>query len=131
MAEDAIRYPAMALQTRCETVNQLDNDAARKAMHATIRRVDSQIAAAKVLTGPRLKLVVLPEYFMTGYPAGDAIDVWAKKAAIAEDSFEYDLLGEVAQKHGIFLSGNAYETDKNFPGLYFQTCFIIEPSGGR
>lgn len=129
MADDAIRFPAMALQTRCETVNTLSGDDARKSMHATIRRVDAQIASAKVLTGPRLKLVVLPEYFMTGYPMGDAIDAWAKKAAIAEDGFEYELLGEVAQKYGIYLSGNAYETDKNFPGLYFQTCFIIAPSG--
>ena len=37
--------------------------------------------------------------------------------------------GEVAQKHKIYLSGNAYELDPNFPQLYFQTCFIIDPSG--
>ena len=45
------------------------------------------------------------------------------------DGPEYEKLGEVAQKHKIFLSGNAYELDPNFPQLYFQTCFIIDPSG--
>ena len=29
----------------------------------------------------------------------------------------------------MFIAGNAYEVDDNFPRLYFQTCFIIAPSG--
>ena len=29
----------------------------------------------------------------------------------------------------MFIAGNAYELDENFPGLYFQACFIIAPSG--
>lgn len=42
---------------------------------------------------------------------------------------EYEALGEIAQKNSIFLAGNAYELDANFPGLYFQTCFVIDPTG--
>ena len=29
----------------------------------------------------------------------------------------------------MFIAGNAYETDKNFPDLYFQASFIIAPNG--
>jgi hypothetical protein len=29
----------------------------------------------------------------------------------------------------LFLAGNAYELDRHFPGLYFQTSFVIAPSG--
>ena len=123
------RYTALALQTRCDAVNALGKDDARAAMLHAINRIDEQIRGSKVLTGPDLRLVVLPEYFMTGYPVGETIDGWADKAAIALDGVEYEALGKVAEKHAIWLSGNAYETDSNFPGYYFQTSFIISPSG--
>ena len=123
------RYTALALQTRCDAVNKLDVDAARGAMLAVIDRIDEQIRGSFVLTGPSLKLVVLPEYFLTGYPVGDTIDGWAAKAAIAPDGPEYAALSAVAQRHNIYLSGNVYETDEHFPGYYFQACFIIGPNG--
>jgi predicted amidohydrolase len=126
---DIERYTALALQTRCDAVNALGKDDARAAMLHAVQRIDEQIRGSKVLTGPDLRLVVLPEYFMTGYPVGETIDGWADKAAIALNGVEYEALGEVAQRHAIWLSGNAYETDDNFPGYYFQTSFIIGPSG--
>lgn len=129
MTDSIDRYLALALQTRCDSVNNTDTAGARAAMLAAIARIDEQIRGSLVLTGPSLKLVVLPEYFMTGYPVGETIEGWASKAAIAPGGPEYDALAGVAQKHGIWLSGNAYETDKHFPGYYFQVCFIIDPSG--
>jgi predicted amidohydrolase len=129
MADSFDRYTALALQTRCDTVNNLDKTGARAAMLACIERIDEQIRGSLVIIGPSLKLVVLPEYFMTGYPVGETIESWADKAGIAVGGPEYDALSAVAQKHGIFLAGNAYETDEHFPGLYFQVCFVIAPSG--
>ncbi len=129
MAKAIERYTALALQTRCNTVNKLDKAGAREAMLATIDRIDEQIRGSLVLTGPSLRLVVLPEYFMTGYPVGESIDGWADKAAIAVGGPEYDALSALAQKHSIWLCGNAYESDVNFPGYYFQVCFIIGPGG--
>lgn len=129
MTDSIDRYLALALQTRCDSVNNTDKAGAREAMHAAIARIDEQIRGSLVLTGPSLKLVVLPEYFMTGYPVGETIEGWADKAAIAPGGPEYDALATVAQKHGIWLSGNAYESDEHFPGYYFQVCFIIDPSG--
>ena len=129
MANTIERYAALALQSRCNTVNKLDKDGARASMLATVDRIDEQIRGSLVLIGPSLKLVVLPEYFMTGYPVGESIESWADKAAIDVGGPEYVALCAVAQKHGIFLAGNAYETDDNFPGLYFQACFVISPAG--
>ena len=129
MASSLDRYTALALQTRCNTVNKLDKGAARAAMLDCIARIDEQIRGSLVLIGPSLKLVVLPEYFMTGYPVGETIEGWADKAGIAVGGPEYEALSTLAQKHGIFLAGNAYETDEHFPGFYFQVCFIIDPSG--
>lgn len=129
MSDSEPRYHALALQTRCDAINRLDDAAAREAMRTAIDRVCEQIRAAKAFIGTHLRLVVLPEYFLTGYPLGDAIDSWAARAAIAPSGPEYDSLGKMAQDCGVFLSGNAYETDEHFDGLYFQTSFIIDPSG--
>lgn len=123
------RYSALALQSRCDAINHLGKGAARAAMLAAIQRIDEQIRGSLALIGPTLKLVVLPEYFMTGYPVGDTIGGWAEKAAVSSGGPEYEALAAVAQKHEIYLAGNAYETDENFAGYYFQTCFIIAPDG--
>jgi len=123
------RYAAVALQTRCDTVNRFGIEEARQAMLQSIARVGDQVLAACRFIGPQLRLVVLPEYFMTGFPIGEGIESWAKKAAVAPDGPEMEKLGEVAQKANVYLGGNAYEQDRHFPGLYFQTCFIIDPAG--
>ena len=129
MSDSNIRYIALALQTRCDSINNVDKPEARAMMRRAIDRIDEQIRGSFVLTGPSLRLVVLPEYFMSGYPVGETITGWTDKAAIELGGEEYEALSAVAAKHKIFLSGNAYETDSNFPGFYFQVCFIIAPNG--
>ena len=123
------RYIALALQTRCDAVNRLADNEVRAAMLASIERIGTQIRSAKAFIGPDLRLVVLPEYFMTSYPLGDTIDGWATKAAIAPGGAEYAALGKLASDNDLYLSGNVYEIDEHFPGLYFQTCFIMAPTG--
>ncbi len=98
-------------------------------MQETIKRLGQQIAASIAFIGFDCKLVVLPEYVLTGFPMGESLAAWAEKACLEMDGAEYEALGEIAQKHKIFLAGNAYEVDRNFPGLYFQTCFVLDPSG--
>jgi predicted amidohydrolase len=127
-------YMAMALQLTTESVSGIsDVAAARQLMAKSIERIAGQLRTSMIFvaqySGAPVKLVVLPEYFLTSYPGRDSIDMWAQKAAIAIDGPEYDALGKVAQENKIYLSGNAYETDAHFPGLYFQTSFILDPSG--
>lgn len=98
-------------------------------MSDSILRIGRQVGAAKAFLGSDLRLVVLPEYFLTGYPLGESIPEWADKAALAPDGAEYEALGRVAQDNAVHLSGNAYETDPAFPGLYFQASFVIDPAG--
>lgn len=125
------RYKALALQLTCQAVNEVSTRAdARVMMEATVGRVHRQIRASKAFIGPDLRLVVLPEYFLTGFPMGESIAEWADKACLTMDDDLYRKLGEVATAANVFLSGNAYELDPNFPGLYFQTSFIIAPAQG-
>lgn len=123
-------FRALALQVTCHAVNQAsDRSCARSLMQQTINRLEQQISASIAFIGSDCKLVVLPEYFLTGFPMGESLAVWAEKACLEMAGAEYEALGKIAQKHDIFLAGNAYELDPNFPGLYFQTCFVLDPDG--
>ena len=126
-------YQALGLQVDCEAINLLSVEEARTSMARTIDRIDSLLGGSqgflRSFVGMPAKLVVLPEYFLTSFPLGESVEAWQAKACIEPDGPEYEQLGAVAQKHGIYLSGNAYELDAHFPQLYFQTSFIIAPSG--
>ncbi|MEA5507013.1 nitrilase-related carbon-nitrogen hydrolase [Halotia wernerae UHCC 0503] len=123
-------FRALALQVTCHAVNQAsDRPAARLLMLNSINRLEQQIAASIAFIGLDCRLIVLPEYFLTGFPMGDSLVGWAEKACLDMNGAEYEALAKIAQKHQIFLAGNAYELDPHFPGLYFQTSFVIDPSG--
>lgn len=125
-----LSYRALALQVTCDAVNQLkDPSEIRAKMMATIERVSLQIKASINFIGKDTKLVVLPEYFLTGFPMGEMIEEWKIKACIEMNGPEYEALGKIAQDQQIYLSGNVYELDPHFPDLYFQTSFLIDPSG--
>jgi deaminated glutathione amidase len=124
-------YLALALQTTCLAVNDCAGpEQSRARMADSLSRVARQVAGAKRFVGPDLRLVVLPEYFLSGFPLGEAAAAWAAKAAIAQEGAEYASLGKLARDADVFLAGNAYELDPHFPGLYFQTSFVIGPQGG-
>ncbi len=123
-------YRAIALQVRTDGVNSASSrDTAFEIVHTTIERLAKQIAASIAFVGADTKLIVLPEYFLTGFPMGESIAEWREKSCITPGGKTYEQLGAITQKHSIYLSGNAYETDEHFPELYFQTSFIIGPNG--
>ena len=122
-------YHALALQARCHAVNGLDVAEARAQMLRSIERLGGLLSASLRFIGSDCRLVVLPEYVLTGFPAGEDIAEWRAKAAIDPDGREYDALSAIAARARIFLAGNAYETDPGFPGLYFQSSFLIDPAG--
>lgn len=122
-------YIALALQTRCEAVNALSPEDAREAMLSSIARFGREIAASQAFIGEGVKLVVLPEYALSGFPMGETPAQWRAKAALDPEGPEYAALSETAHARGVFLGVNAYETDPHFPELYFQACAVIDPSG--
>jgi predicted amidohydrolase len=123
----SLSYRALALQTTCDAVNQAVNP--RSTMRSAIQRIDRQIAASISFIGPDCRLVVLPEYFLTSFPMGEPIDSWAAMAAVEPDGPEETEIGLVAQRNQVYLSGNLYETDPAFTGLYLQASLIWAPSG--
>ena len=127
-------FCAMAMQLTARSLERLpDTAAARAAILAHIAEIESQIRTSAIFvaqySGLPVKLVVLPEYLFTSYPGRISIPDFAARVGFAEGGPEYEAIGGVAQRLGMFLSGNAYETDAAFPDFYFQTSFIVAPSG--
>ncbi len=123
-------YKALALQTTTQSVNSCsDYAAAKPLMMNTIDRVSKQVKASKAFIGTDLKLVVLPEYFLTGFPMGETIEQWRNKGCVDMEGDVYEAIKQIAIDTQVYLSGNLYELDPHFPELYFQASFIISPDG--
>jgi predicted amidohydrolase len=127
-------FIAVALQVSCNGVNLCsDRESARQRIAETIKTISGYTTTAtnflKWFYGVPVKLVALPEYAVTGFPMKESPAEWREKACFSYDGPEYEALGKLAQDNNIYLAGNVYEVDPNFPELYFQVCFIIGPSG--
>ena len=131
---DPKTYSAVAMQLTAHSLETLDTEAsARAAMIQHIADIEPQIRSATLFIaqygGHPVKLAVLPEYLFTSFPGRISIADFAAKVGFATDGPEYDALGAMAQRLDMYIAGNAYERDENFPDFYFQTSFIIGPSG--
>lgn len=123
-------YQALALQVRCHAVNACSSvPEAREHVNAQINRLARLVAANKSFVGPQCKLVVLPEYVLTGFPLTETFPQWREKACLDSDGREMDALCKIAQDNKIFLAVNAYERDPHFPEIFFQGCFLVSSSG--
>ena len=130
MGETPKIYKALALQTECAAVNACaSKEDARIVMKASLSRIRGQLFSALAFHGSDLKLAVLPEYFLTSFPAGESAAEWREKACIEMDGEIYGAIGKMAAETGLCLAGNAYERDPHFPALYFQASFIFAPDG--
>lgn len=127
-------YAAVAMQLAARSIEQApDRAAARTQIMDMIGEIEGKIRSATIFIrqygGSPIKLVVLPEYLFTSYPGRIGIPEFADKASFAPGGPEYEALGAMAERLGMFVAGNAYETDENFPGLYFQASFVVAPNG--
>ena len=112
------------LKTRAEVTAQVKDHAA-----AIIPQIRAATIFIEQYGGAPVKLAVLPEYLFTSYPGRIGIREFAEQVAFDIDGPEYEAIASVAQQLKIFVAGNAYERDKNFPGIYFQASFVMAPSG--
>ncbi|GAA3666306.1 hydrolase [Nonomuraea antimicrobica] len=116
-------WKALALQMETRAVTS------RAEIMPAVERVAARIGASKAWLGPELRLVVLPEYVLTGFPLREGLAEWRDRAALDPDGPEYRALAAVAAEHGVFLCANAYERDPHFPDLFFQATVILSPAG--
>lgn len=127
-------YAALALQLAARSIEgAADRAAASAQILAMIDEVAAKLRASIVFvtqyTGSPVRLAVLPEYLFTSFPGRISVSDFAEQAAIDMDGPEYAALGRLAAAQQLYLAGNAYERDPHFPGIYFQTSFVVAPSG--
>ncbi len=127
-------FAAVAMQLTARSVERLKTRAEVTAqVEDHVAAITPQIRAATIFIqqygGAPVKLAVLPEYLFTSYPGRIGISEFADLAAFDIDGPEYAAIAAMAMELKLFVAGNAYERDKNFPGLYFQASFVIDPAG--
>ncbi|MGI5287871.1 nitrilase-related carbon-nitrogen hydrolase [Nonomuraea polychroma] len=120
-------FTALALQVRTQSINGAADP--RAEIRAAIERIGAQVGGSKAWLGPGLRLVVLPEYVLTGFPMRESFAEWREQAALDPGGPEYRALAGIAVTHDVFLCVNAYERDEHFPELYFQASVILSPAG--
>jgi predicted amidohydrolase len=75
------------------------------------------------------KLVVLPEFSMQGPPHGMGAAAWIDLACCTIPGPITEPLQHLAQRRRIYIGGHQFESDPEWPGRYFNSCFLIDPSG--
>jgi len=131
---EQLEYTAVALQVSVKGVNRCkDRASSRARINENIERFAGYATTAtnflRFFYGIPVRLIALPEYAVTGFPLRESPAEWRDRACLEYNGPEYEALGRIAEQNKIYLSGNVYEIDPNFPELYFQTCFIIGPNG--
>ena len=80
-----------------------------------------------------VKLVILPEYFMQGVGTPGKGESGIKdqmKKAVTIPGPEIDQLGAIAKEYGLYIcGGGVVEEVPEFPGRWFNTNFIVGPTG--
>ncbi len=109
-------------------IRYIINPASKKEVISENLTRDIELIDGLMRFGVQPKLVQLPEFFLTGFWPGRTIDEWLQ-VAIQIPGDETDKLSQKAIEHDIYIAGNNYEVDPEWPGRYFHTSFLISPEG--
>jgi predicted amidohydrolase len=117
-------YRAVCLQTNCYSASsQADID---RNLQRDLELIDWACDSLRPV-----KLIALPEFFLQGARVG------AKRRTLEETlqialhlpGPETEQLAAKARQHQTFIVGCAIEVDEKYPGVYFNTAFVISPAG--
>lgn len=122
-------WRATCIQMRSERASRAPDDAAgREVIARNQARLVGLIEQA--LAGPdRPDLVVFPEFGMQGPPLGMQVKDWIARACGPIDGPLTEPLRALAKREGIYIAGNLFEAPEEWPGRYFNSSFIVGPSG--
>jgi len=128
MATPIEKYTAIVIQPEVTVAE--DRDGIKLNVDRVCNMIDFGVGYSWELP---VRLAVLPEYFMQGVTTpgkGEhGIESFMKKA-ITIPGPEMDMLGRKAQEYGIYIAGGGIvEKLPEFPDRWFNTAFIIGPTG--
>lgn len=76
-----------------------------------------------------LKLISFPEFFIQGHEGTWSFEHYMKEVIIEIPGEETEKLAKKAKEHDIYISGCALEYDPDWKDYFFNTQFIIDPTG--
>jgi predicted amidohydrolase len=82
-----------------------------------------------VETDAPAKLVVMPEFALQGPPHDMPVAQWIELACCTIPGPITEPFQKFAQAHRIYIGGHQFDCDPEWPGRYFNTAFLIGPSG--
>jgi predicted amidohydrolase len=84
---------------------------------------------AAVKSASRPKLVLMPEFALQGPPHDLPPAVWMERACCRVPGAITAPFQNLARERKIYIGGHQFDTDPEWPGRYFNTSFLIAPSG--
>ena len=123
-------YYAAAIQPRV-IGGCMDKDAVAKNLAHACELIDRAIDGASQTTkGQAPKLIGFPESFLHGFgPARKRSYETNSRMARRIPGEETARLGEKAKEYGAYIAGSMFEVDSDYPNIFFNTGFIIDPTG--
>lgn len=118
-------YQVLLTQAHITTVPNVED--ADAVISANLDR--SLDLASKFAANPKVKLVVFPEYWMTGAAFGKSVDDFWPKVGIQINGPHFARLQEFAVQTGSYVGGAIFEYDPDWPRRWFNTAFILNPAG--
>jgi len=124
-------WQATCMQTINRSVNRArTREEAMRIVAGSIDRWEELLGYAVGRPSKAPRLVVFPEFNLQGFPVRESTAEWIEKACLRiPGSPEVERLQKIAQSHRIWLGANAYEAPDEWPGMYFNCSFLIDPSG--
>ena len=118
-------YQVLLAQAHITTASSVDTAEEIIAMN-----LDRSLGMASKFAGrPDVKLVVFPEYWMTGASFGKSVDDFWPKVGIRMDGPHFERLQKFASDTSSYVGGAIFEYDPDWPRRWFNTAFILNPSG--
>jgi len=109
-------------------IRYIMNPATKKEVISENLTRDIELINGLMRSGVKPKIVQFPEFFLTGFWPGRTIEEWLQ-VSIQIPGDETDKLSQEAIEHDLYIAGNNYEVDPDWPGRYFHTSFLISPEG--
>ncbi|AJE47591.1 nitrilase-related carbon-nitrogen hydrolase [Celeribacter indicus] len=122
-------WRATCIQMLGERASQAPDFDSARALIARNRAKLVGLIEAACASEQKPDLVVFPEFAMQGPPLGMAVETWIERACSPVPGWLTEPLQALAAREGIYICGNAFEAPPEWPGRYFNTSFIIGPTG--
>jgi predicted amidohydrolase len=121
------RATCIQMKSRLAT-KAADRDGAWEIIKSNIDRAVAMITATCQGPNPP-QLVVLPEFGMQGPPHGGTVADWIEKGCYPIPGRISEPFQALAKRLGIYIAANQFEVDPQWPGRFFNSCFLISPKG--